>query len=384
MRGGKLIAFLDPVPMTDSQQNQMMGSMPNTGSSLDKLIKAWGLSFDTTKVVADIRYKMQLSGRDGQVQEAPAVLSVTAEGINKEDVVTSQIDNVWLPYAGAFTGAPVSGLKETVLLKSTKDSQLVEGFMANFAGPNVLKEFKPSGVQYALAVRLTGKFPTAFPAGPPEEKKDEKDAAKTDAEKKADEKKPESWLKETKQDNTVVLVGDADLIFDEVALRRAQTLFGGPVYVPMNGNLSFAQNLVEQMTGDNNLIAVRSRATVVHPFTRIKDMESAANQKFQGEIKRLEDSRAEAQRKINELQAQRKDKDQRFFLTAEQGAELAKLRKEEVDTRKRLKQVQKDFRKEVDSLQTKVKWINILAVPLAVSVSGVVLAFVKRKKTSAK
>jgi ABC-type uncharacterized transport system involved in gliding motility auxiliary subunit len=383
LRGGKLIAFLDPLPMVDSrEQNQMLGNIPNSGSNLDKLLKAWGLTLDTSKVVADMNFKMQLAGRGGQPQDAPAVLSVNAEGINKDDVVTSQIDNLWLPYAGAFTGTPVQGLKETVLLQSTKDSQLVDGFMANLSGENVMKEFKPSGTQYALAVRLTGKFKTAFPNGKPEEKKpDDKD--KKDADKKDTENKVDDSLKETKQDNTVVLVGDADMLYDRVALQPIQTLFG-TAYAPANGNLSFVQNAVEQLTGDNNLIAVRSRATQNRPFTRIRSMETAANEKFQSEIKRLEDSKSEAQRKINELQQQKKDKDQRFILSPEQSAELAKLRKEEVETGKRLKQVQKDLRKEVVSLQTRVKWINILALPAAVTASGIALAFVKRKKTSAK
>ncbi len=391
LRGGKLIAFLDPLPMVDSrEQNEMLGSIPNSGSNLDKLLKAWGLSLDTSKVVADLNFKMQIGGRGGQPQDAPAVLSLTPDGINRDDIVTSEIDNLWLPYAGAITGTPVQGLKESVLLKSTKDSQLVDGFMANLSGPNVMKEFKRSGTEYALAVRLTGKFKTAFPNGKPEDKKDDdkKDADKKDADKKADEKKVEEKkaddsLKESKGDNTVILVADADMLYDRVALQPIQTLFG-TAYAPANGNLSFAQNAVEQLTGDNNLIAVRSRATLNRPFTRIKAMEAAANEKFQSEIKRLEDSAAEAQRKINELQQQKKDKDQRFILSPEQSAELAKLRKEEVDTRKRLKQVQKDFRKEVVSLQTRIKWFNILGVPFAVTASGIALAFVKRKRTSAK
>ncbi len=386
MRGGKLIAFLDPLPMMDTkEQNEMLGSMPNTGSSLDKLLKAWGLSFDTSKVVADMNYKMQLAGRNGQPQDAPAVMAVTGDGLNSEDIVTSQIDNVWLPYAGAFTGTPAPGLKETVMIKSTKDSQLVDGFMAHLSGENVMKEFKPSGTQYALAVRLTGKFKTAFPNGPPEDKKedDKKDAHKKDGDKKPDEKKPVEFLTETKADNTVILVGDADMLYDRVALQPMQTLFG-TAYSPANGNLSFAQNAIEQLTGDSNLIGVRSRATVSRPFTRVKAIEAAANEKFQSEIKQLEDSASEAQRKVNELQQQKKDKDQRFILSPEQQTELANLRKQEVETRKHLKQVQKNLRKEVVSLQNTVKWVNILAVPIAVMASGIVIAVVKRKKTSAK
>ncbi|HVV72804.1 MAG TPA: GldG family protein [Verrucomicrobiae bacterium] len=385
MRGGKLIAFLDPLPMVDSrEQNQMLGSIPNNGSNLDKLLKAWGLSMDTSKVVADMNYKMQLGGRGGQPQDAPAVLSVTSEGINSEDIVTSQLENMWLPYAGAITGTPVQGLKETVLLKSTKDSQLVDGFMANLSGENVMKDFKPSGTQYALAVRLTGKFKTAFPNGKPEEKKDdEKKGDQKEADKKVEEKKTEDSLKETRQDNSVILVGDADLLYDRVALQPVQTLFG-TAYAPANGNLSFVQNAVEQLTGDNNLIAVRSRAVINRPFTRIKAIETAANEKFQSEIKRLEEGKAEAERRINELQQQKKDKDQRFILSPEQSAELAKLRKDEVEAGKRLRQVQKDLRREVVSLQNKVKWINILGIPAAVTASGIALAAVKRRKTSAK
>ena len=381
MRGGKLVAFLDPLPVViDSrEQNQMMGNVPNSGSSLEKLLKAWGLGFDTSKVVADLNFKMQLGGRNGQAQEAPAALALNALGIDRNDIVCSQLDSIWLPYAGAITGTPATGLKESILLKSTKDSQLVDGFMANLAGENILKEFKPSGTEYALAVRLTGKFKTAFPNGKPEEKKDDE---KKDADKKDADKKTDNSLKESKE-TAVLLVGDADMLSDAVALEQVPTLFGMALR-PRNGNLSFAQSAIEQMSGDTDLIAVRSRATLSRPFTRIQAMETAANEKFQSEIKRLEESAGESQRKINELQQAKKDKDQRFILSKEQSEELAKLRKDEAATRVKLKQVQKDLRKEVVSLQTQVKWLNVLAIPLAVTVSGILIAVVKRRKTSAK
>ena len=386
LRGGKMIAFLDPLPalIDTKEQNQMFGAIPNSGSTLDKLLKAWGINFETGKVVADMKYMLKVGGRNGQPTDAPAILGLTKQALNNDDIVTSQIENVWLPFAGSFSGTPADGLKETVLLKSTKESQLVDGFMANLAGENILKEFKPSGTEYALAIRLAGKFKTAFPNGKPEEKKDEekKDADKK-PEDKAAEKKSDDSLKESKENNAVILVADADMLSDRVALQPVQTLFG-TAYAPANGNLSFCQNAVEQLTGDNNLINVRSRATTSRPLTKIKDMEAAANERFQSEIKRLEDSGQEAQRKINELQQAKKDKDQRFVLSPEQQAELTKLRKQEAETRQHLKQVQKDLRKEVVSLQTRVKWINILAVPLAVAISGVVLAGVKSRKTSAK
>jgi ABC-type uncharacterized transport system involved in gliding motility auxiliary subunit len=277
-----------------------------------------------------------------------------------------------------------------VLLKSTKDSQIVDGFMANLAGETILKEFKPSGTAYPLAIRLSGKFKTAFPDGKPEDKKD--DAAKADDKKEGDkkpedkvaEKKPDNSLKQSQQDTTVILVGDADMLFDRVALQPIQNIFGGVMYQPANGNFAFAQNSVEQLTGDNALINVRSRATLNRPFTRINEMETRANEKFQAEIKRLEESASEAQRKINELQQAKKDKDQRFILSPEQQSELAKLREQEGNTRKHLKQTQKDLRKEVVSLENHLKIYNIATMPALVCVSGLALAFYKRKRTAAK
>jgi len=385
MRGGKLIAFLDALPLMDSrEQNQMLGNIPNSGSSMEKLLKAWGLAFDTTKVVADLTFKMQVGGRNGRPVDAPAFLSITPDGINREDIITSQIDNLWLPFAGAITGTPVAGLKETVLIKSSKESQLVDGFMANLSGENVLKEFKPSGNVYALAVRLSGKFKTAFPNCKPEDKKDDakKDDEKKDADKKPEEKKPENSLKETKQDNVVILVGDADMLFDNFALRQIQSPFGN-LAMAMNGNLNFAQNAVEQLTGDSNLIGVRSRTVQNRPFTLVREMQTKAEENYRSKIKELEDSLAETQRRLNELQ-QKKEKGQRFILSPEQQAELENFRKKEAEVKIKLKDERKKLRRDIDSLENRLKWFNIAAMPLVVSASGLALAFYKRKRTAAK
>ncbi|HEX4266171.1 MAG TPA: Gldg family protein [Verrucomicrobiae bacterium] len=376
MRGGKLIAFLDASSQMDNHnQNPMMGQMPGSGSSLDKLLKAWGLQFDTSKVVADRNFTMNLGEEGDTTQQHPVWLALTPEGINSNDIATAELDNVWYFSGGAFTGTPTAGLNETVLLHSTTDSQLVDGMLANLSGENILKDFKPSGVEYTLAVRLTGKFKTAFPDGRPVEKKD-------DAKDKTAEKKPDASLKESKDNNTVVLVGDSDMIYDGFALRRVNTPFGNMASA-MNGNLNFAQNLVEQLSGDNNLIAVRSRAVLEHPFTRVKKIEAAAQARFMDKIKELQDSRDKANARLNELQ-QQKSQNQRFILSPEQQAEIDNLKKTEAKISTDLRTVQKDLRRDVVSLQHRMEWINIAAMPLAVTLAGIGLAVFKRKRTSAK
>ncbi len=375
LRGGRLFAFLDASSLVDSaRQNSMMGQMPGGGSSLDKLLSAWGLQFDPSKVVADRTFKMELGEAGDRTQQRPAWLMLNPEAINKDDIATAELDNVWYFSGGAFTGTAAEGLKQTVLLKSSKDSQLVDAMMASFGGDSILKEFKPSGVEYTLAVRLTGKFKTAFPEGKPGD-----DASSTDT--NAAPASVQS-LKESTQEGTVVLVGDADLINDGFSIRRMNTPFG-QIAAPLNGNLNFAQNCIEQLSGDSNLIAVRSRAALNRPFTRVRAIQKEAEEKYLAEINRLQESRNQAITRLNELQ-QQKGQNQKFILSPEQQAEIEKLRVEEANIAKKLRQVEKDLKRDVLGLQRSIQWYNILTIPIAVGLVGIVLAIYKHKRTSAK
>ncbi len=379
MRGGKLIACLDPMSLADQQkqQNPMMPAMPGGASNLDKLLKAWGLTFETSKVVADMNYARKLQTRGNQVEIVPTLLFLTDQAINKEDVVTSQTDELLFVFPGVFTGTPVSGLKQTVLLKTSKQSQLVEPFLANMSPAKIVDDFKASDTQYNLAVRLDGKFKTAFPDGKPE-------APKTGDEKKEvakPEDKAKDTLKETKGDNAVLLIGDTDWLSDQFSV-QIQNFFGQKIIQPRNSNLALVQNVVEQFSGDQNLIGVRSRATLNRPFTVVQKMQSEANARYQAEIAKLQKEVEEVNQKVNELQG-KKEAGQRFVLSKEQQEEIEKFKQKRADANKKLKSVRRSLQVEIDSLQNRLKWGNILAVPLAVVVIGLVLAGVRKNKTRA-
>src|SRR5437867_11702800 len=383
LRGGKLVAFLDPLSIADNRNsnhsNPLQGSMAS-GATMDKLLKAWGIEFDVSKAVADMTFKTNIRGQDGRPQAAAAVLSLTKDAMNADDALTSQLDNLLLPYPGVFTGTPAAGLKETVLLKTTKNSQLIDKIMAQFGGGD--KDFKASDKEYALAIRLTGKFKTAFPDGKPGEKSAEK---KDEGEKKEDKKpetKPDNSLKESTTDGVVILVGDSDMIFDPVCV-QVQNIFGQKIVIPQNGNLNLAQSMVEQLAGDSNLIGVRSRATLNRPFTVVQKMEERAQESYRSKTKELEASPSETHQKLNELQRTKEKGQQRFILSPEQ-QQLARFRQKEAEAKKELKQVRKNLRRDVDSMEDRLKWVNILAMPFIVSLSGIGLAVYKRKRTAAK
>ena len=371
LRGGRLIAFLDPHAYFDQKQDQMSQVIGESSgqSSLEKLLKAWGLEMDQNKVAADMTYG------NTHNQNMPTVIMLPKEGINQDDIATSQADAIVMAFAGAFTGKVADGLKETVLLKTSPRSQLVDGVIASIGGDNIMKDFKPSNINYALAVRLTGKFKTAFPAGKPA-KADTKDSK----DKPAD---TEKGLTEGAKEAAVILVADSDMLNDQVCV-QVQDILGYKLIQPKNGNLALVQNFVENLAGDSDLISMRSRASVGRPFTKLLDMDAAASSKFQAKLKELEDKKGETERKISELQQKKEGSQQKFILSPEQQKELENFRKANVDINKQLKQVRKDLSREKEAVQFHTKMWNIFAMPVAVAIAGVVLAVVKRKKTAAK
>jgi ABC-type uncharacterized transport system involved in gliding motility auxiliary subunit len=369
LRGGKLIAFVDPSAYFDQFGGMAGGMQGGTPSSLDRLFKAWGIGFDSSKVVLDMRYVTGAGAR-----ALPTLLSLNDSAFDPNDVATQRLGSLLMPFAGVFTGKPAEGLSQTVLMKTSAYSQLVDSFAAMTQGEAAVRGFQPSGTEYPLAIRLTGKFKTAFPEGEP--KADDKGAKKAAASKGAEAKR--EGLKESAGDNAVVLVADSDFINDGAAV-QVQEIFGQRIVIPRNGNIAFAQALVDQFAGDPALIKLRSRASAARPFTVIRDMEARAQQAYLGKIKELEDNLNQTQEKLNALQKGR-GKGAGAILTAEQQVELENFRKRAAETRLALKEVRRELRADSEALQFWTKVLNIALVPLLVAIAGVVLALLRRRR----
>lgn len=376
LRGGKLIAFLDPLCLADNRQPNQMGLSLGGGSSIPKLLKAWGLEFDTTKVVADQQFMRQLAGRDGRPQLVPSFLFMNADGVTQDDPVTGQTDDLWIPFAGAFTGKVADGLRQDILLHTTRDSQLVDAMTAQINGQKIVDDFKASGVSYTLATRLYGKFKTAFPDGKPAA--DKKDVKPDEA--KADNKDGES-LKESKVDGVVYLFGDADFLYDPYCVEVNQML---RVAMPRNGNLGLFQNLIEQAAGDSNLIGARSRATVRRTFTVVQKMETEARQRYQAKIEGLDKKQQELQSKLADLQIKKEGNTAKVILTPEQQQAIKSYNTDLAATKKELRIERRNLRQDVDAMENRLKWANILLMPVVVSLTGLTLAVLRRQRTAAK
>jgi ABC-type uncharacterized transport system involved in gliding motility auxiliary subunit len=372
LRGGKLVVFLDPYAYFDQMPG--MGGQGGTSSNLDKLLKAWGYSLDPGKVVLDMKY-MAGSGP----RAVPTVIQLDAGAMSKDDVATSQLGTTLLAFTGAFSGKAADGLTESVLMHTSPIVKLVDGANAMARGEEAVRGFQPENKELPIALRLTGKFKTAFPDGRPVPK----EAEGKDAKPKPPAADFGPALKESQGEGTVVLVADSDMLNDGAAV-QIQDIFGQKVAIPINGNLAFIQGLVEQMAGDSDLINVRSRATASRPFTVVKEMEAEAAQAYLGKIKQLEDSLQETRKKLESLQKTRAPAGGGAILSAEQQTEVENFRKRAADTRRELKDVRRELRSETEALEFWTKVVNIGAVPLLVALAGIAIAIVRRRRRAAR
>ena len=284
-------------------------------------------------------------------------------------MVTASIETLLYAFGGAFSVKPTEGLKVTDLVHSSPNSMLVDNADATKSGDQATRSFKPSNKALPLAVRLTGKFKTAFPDGLKGEK--DKPVAGTPA------------LREGSNENSVILVADVDMLADGAAV-DVQDVFGRKVIVPSNGNLAFALGMVEQFAAGDELISLRSRASAFRPLTVVRELEAEAQKQYFGKIQALEDELQKTNAKLQELQkAQGSAAKGGQILTAEQQAELERFRKRVAETRLELKEVRKNLRQDAEALVFWTKVVNIAAMPILVALFGLGVALIRRRRVRA-
>jgi ABC-type uncharacterized transport system involved in gliding motility auxiliary subunit len=218
-----------------------------------------------------------------------------------------------------------------------------------------------------LALRLTGKFHTAFPEGLVEDKKPVPGTPQ---------------LRESANDNSVIVVADVDMLADGAAV-DVQEVFGRKIIVPSNGNLAFALGMVEQFAAGDELIGLRSRAASFRPLTVVRELEAEAQKQYFGKIKSLEDELQRTTAKMQELQKAQGGAGagkSAQILTPEQQSELERFRKTVAETRLALKEVRKNLRQDAEQLVFWTKVANIALMPLLVALVGVVVIIVRRRQ----
>ncbi len=373
MRGGKLIAFVDPQSENDpaGQQGGPMSMVPRS-SSLGPLLDAWGVEFDPGKVLGDRGLGLTVSLQQGQPpSQHVAIVGLNRDSMNTKDVVTATLDSINVMTTGVLKKKDGATIQFEPLLQSSADSELLPVMRLAFLpdSRSLLEDFKATGERYVVAARVHGKLKSAYPNGAPA-------AEGPDAAKPAGEHKAESA-----GDADLIVVADTDMLADPLWV-RTQNVFGQHFAMAWANNGDFLANAVDNLAGSGDLISIRGRQSFFRPFTKVDELRRHADEQLSAKEKELDKELKDTEKKLSELEAGRTGAGS-LVLSPEQEAELTRFQQERVRVRKELRDVRRSLDVEIEGLGTRLKILNIALVPALLAIGAIVLAITRRRRLRA-
>ncbi len=366
--GGRALIFVDPYAESDPAAPPVpnMPPMGGSASDLNSLFKAWGVQVPTDKVVGDDRFALTVGGFGRPVRFLP-LMGLDASVLDREDVTTASLQSLNFGFSGYIEELAEPAATVTPLVTSSElAGTLPTADMAMIQDPAAVRDFfTPSGTPYVLAARLQGEVPSAFPDGPP---------PKPDTEPAGNE----THLAKAEEPINVILVADTDLLTDRL-WAQVQDFFGQRLINAFASNGDFVTNSLDNLTGSNELISIRGRATYTRPFTKVEELRRDADAQFRLREQQLQQQLEETDAKLTELQASREDSSA-MILSEEQEAELKRFQEERLRIRKELRQVQRNLDKSIEDLGTWLKIINIGFVPLLITIFSIGLVWWRRQR----
>lgn len=378
--GGHVLAFLDPLSeiMLDTARGPVDAQV---ASSLGPLLAAWGVSMPANEVVGDrtLAQRVLVDEASRRVAEYVPWLGLTAGEISREDPVTAEISQIALGTAGHLDSVKGAGTTLIPLLTSSEDAMILDARELQMtADPDeLMRRFRPSGVRYTLAARITGTARSAFPDGPPAPAPDRKPDAPASAPSTAPQ------LKEAKNGINVILVADTDILDDRFWV-QSQNILGQQVAVPTTNNGDFVLNAVDNLTGSNALLSLRGREIADRRFSVVDDIRRSAQTRYQAQQDALSRKLAETERRLATLTQDAGQSGKAgtggIVITPEQRQEIDRFTDVLAQTRTALRSVQHNLTRDIAALGDVLKLINIVLMPVLVTLIAIGVSVIERRK----
>ncbi|MFZ9934825.1 MAG: Gldg family protein [Arenimonas sp.] len=312
------------------------------GSDAAALLQPWGIVFDPGQVVLDSKYAWLMQLNENQFPKRnPGLISLPGAAMNQSDVVTTDLDRIVLSSAGALTIRDSSILQIEPLLQSSDASRLLDAVAYRSASDDpekLLNKFVSSQEPFVLAARFTGKSEDSKSGG---------------------------------GRINFIVISDTDFLSDRLWVLESN-LFGEPVYSAQASNGDFFFNVIDQLSGSDDLISIRSRGMVARPFEKVDQLRRNAEQRYRDSQIGLLAELEKVQGEINSLQVEAKA----GSLTADPRRTVLDARK--ISLRKQLRRIQRELNEDVEHLGQRIKLLNIFGLPLLLLIIAGIIGIRRR------
>ena len=381
LRGGRALVFVDPHAEGELARPGPAAQSGQTASDMPELFKAWGVELVPGKVAGDRLAARRVSAGDAQRVRAVdylAWMTLRDTALAKSDVLLADAQAINMASAGILKPVSGSAVQMTPLIQTSPQSQEIDVEKVKFAPDPValLAGFKASGDRQILAARLRGPAKSAFPEGAPkaEPKEGEDQAAKPAL---------PAHLAQSRDPINVIVVADTDMLEDR-SWAQVQEFFGQRLAVPIANNGDFVINALDHLSGSDDLISLRSRGQSARPFDVMLAIQREAELAFRAKERELTEKLKAAEAKLKELQSKEQGEGAaRALVTASQQQAIDQFRAEMLDTRRQLRDVQFELRRDIQALETWIRVVNIGAIPAAIGVFAIFLGWWRLRRRRA-
>ena len=261
--------------------------------------------------------------------------------------MTAQLDRMLLPLTGAIIKKQDAKTTITPLVSTSLSASLIGKTEVFQEASDLRMNFNSDVKNYPMVAKVSGQFESAFQG-------------------------TTNLLAYAEVDNTIVVFADVDVLCDQYNIRQVGFM-GMQAYQPLNNNYTLILNAINQLSGDQNLIAIRARDSYERPFTVVQDLEKKAQNEWLSKEQALSQQYETLQRQLFELQ-QQKDDSQRMIISPEQEKKIKEFQNQRQQIARELKQVRKNLNRDKERLGFYLKLLNIALVPAIVCVIGIFLA----------
>jgi ABC-type uncharacterized transport system involved in gliding motility auxiliary subunit len=357
--GGHLAVFVDPFAESDPTPllDDVTSATNNHSSNLPRLFADWGVAYNPDQVVLDRARALQIELAGANLAH-PGMLGLGAQELNRDDVVTASLQRVNVSSAGHFDLLPNANTRLIPLMQSSADAEVVPTQRVVEATGNpssLLQNYQPQNQNYVIAARLRGPFASAFPEFA---------------------KRPHH-LAASQTNAEVILVADTDMLTDRLWL-ETQSYLGQPMLTALASNGEFITNLVDNLSGSSALLSIRRRSSSQRPFTRVLELQNAADRKFLQKKQELQSELADTKQRLDELQPAKGTNNS--STSTEQKNEIEQFLQRELEISKELRDVQQQLNAEIDALGMRLKVINIVLLPTLIVVFGVLYGWRRTRR----
>ena len=340
--GGKLAVFQDPYFTAAPQDDGSADGTGRSGSSLNRVLSAWGCEMPPDTVAADPTLASTVQpARNGGAGKTATLMALRGHAVNHEDGVNPGVDLVRVLNAGKLQVKPVSGITATPLLRTSESGYTVRA-------DGTIHRVSEANETILLGVRLTGTFRSAFAGNPPTDKAAEAGAGAAGS----------------KGNPVVVVFSDVDMLTNTMARPEAASA---------GGNLDLVLATMEGLTGSVSLSAMKARGKIMRPFTALDEMEHDFDRRAAPAVSELQAAVAAAESELQGLA--RKANDGEEILLKEEILRNSKIIGGKITrAREELAGIQHTKKETTDGLLSQFKLFILFAGPaLVLSIPALVI-----------